>query len=148
MPLDPSERAALRLLNDHVDTQLSPAQFTFLMNKDTEKDAEMLESLEDALLVMEDALEVRGGPFLMGKDFTLADIHVLPFFLRLVITLKHYKGYDVPKDRFARLLEWYDLCSQRESVSTASKSVDEIIQVYNRFFEVDYAFGGLNKNKN
>ena len=148
MPLDPSDRAALRLLNDHVDTQLSPAQFTFLMNKDTEKDAEMVEALEQALFVLEESLKVRGGPFLMGKEFTLADVHVLPFFLRLVVTLKHYKGYEIPKERFDRLLQWYEICSQRESVSTASKSVDEIIQVYNRFFEVDYAFGGLNKNKN
>jgi glutathione S-transferase len=147
MPVSASDRAALRLLNDHVDTQLSPAQFTFLMNKDVEKDAEMLESLEKALDLLQDSLIVRGGPYLMGEDFTLADVHVLPFFLRLVVSLKHFKGYAVPKEKFSRLLEWFDLCSARESVKAAAKPDEQIIEVYKRFVEMDYAFGGLNNNK-
>lgn len=147
MPVIPSERAALRLLNDHVDTALSPAQFTFLMNKDTDKDIELIETLEKALDVLEEALVTRGGPYLMGETFSLADIHLLPFFLRLTITLKHYKGYELSEDKVPHLLAWFDLCSQRDSVRLAAKSKEIIIEVYNRFVEVDYAFGGLNKNK-
>lgn len=146
MPIIPSERAALRLLNDHVDNALFPAQFTFLMNKDTKKDSELIEQLETALGVLEKALVSSKGPYLMGETFSMADIHVLPFFLRLTISLKHFKGYEIPADRFSHLLAWYDLCSQRNSVMQAARSEDEIIKVYNRFVELDYAFGGLNKN--
>ena len=147
MPIDASERAALRLLNNLMDNTLLPAQFTFLMNKDEEKDFEMIVSLESALDVLQDSLIKRGGPYLMGGGFSLADIHVLPFFLRLIISLKHFKGYEVPKQKYSRLLEWFDLCSERESVQATAKSEEEIIKVYKMFVEKEYGFGGLNKNK-
>jgi glutathione S-transferase len=146
MPINSSQRAALRLLNDHVDNDLSPVQFTFLMNKETEKDKKLTEKLEMALDVLEQTLVSNGGPFLMGYEFSLADVHLLPFFLRLKITLKHYKDYDIPKERFARLLDWFELCSERQSVKETVKSKEQIIEVYNRFVEANYAFGGLNKN--
>lgn len=146
MPIGSSDRAALRLLNDHVDTDLFPAQFTFLMNKDSEKDKDMIQALERALKVLQDHLSIRGGPYLMGKEFSLADIHVLPFFLRLVVSLKHFKRYEIPKDQFSPLLRWFGLCSKRESVKAASKSEKQIIGVYQKFVDVEYKFGGLNKN--
>lgn len=147
MPVNPAERASLRLLNDHVDNTLSPAQFTLLMNKDEEKDKELIEKLEEALTFLEESLTKTGGPYLMGEDFSLADVHVLPFFLRLTITLDHYKGYKLQKEKFPNLLQWFDRCSGRESVKPSAKSREEIISVYDRFIKVDYAFGGLNKNK-
>jgi glutathione S-transferase len=147
MPVDPSDRAALRLLNDIVDTQMGTSMFTFLMNKDATKDPDFIESLENALTMLQESLVTRGGPYLMGGEFTLADVHVLPFFLRMVVSLNHFKSYEVPKEKFSRLLDWFDVCSERESVRAAGKSEEEIIKVYRRFVEVDYSFGGLNKNK-
>jgi len=91
-------------------------------------------------------LEQSGGPFLMGEHFTLSDVHMLPFMLRLVVSLKHFKGYEIPSDKFPRLLAWYDLCSQRESVIAASLTHEKIIELYTMFVEMDYKFGGLNKN--
>lgn len=147
MPVDASEKAAMRLLNDHVDTSLGPAQYTFLMNDDPEQDSVLRGKLEDALAELQSALISRGGPFLMGGEFTIADAHVLPFFLRLVVSLRHFKQYEIPTGRFSALLKWYDLCSKRESVVTASKSDEKIIEVYQKFVDMKYGFGGLNKNK-
>lgn len=147
MPVSPSEKAAMRLLNDIMDTQLGTTQYTFLMNDDKEKDTELMETLEKALDFFQEALIQRKGPFLMGEEFTLAEAHVLPFFLRLVVSLKHFKGYEIPPAKYSRLLEWYELCSQRESVKAAAKSEEKIIEVYGKFIEMKYGFGGLNKNK-
>jgi len=147
MPSDPIERAMIRLLNDHCDTVFTKTQFTFLMNKDKEKDLELVNAMEDALMMYEKQLEKSGGPFLMGKMFTLSDIHLFPFILRLIISLKHYKGYELPIDKFSKFLAWYDLCSQRESVKAAALTEEKIIEVYGMFINVDYAFGGLNQNK-
>lgn len=147
MPVSARKKAYMRLLNDHIDTVLGPAQYTFLMNDDKEKDAELEAALEGALDVLQDALVKSGGPFLMGKDFTLAEAHVLPFFLRLVVSLKHFKGYEIPSEKYGKLLEWYDLCSQRDSVQAAGKSEERIIEVYQMFVDMKYGFGGLNKNK-
>lgn len=146
-PVDAGEKAAMRLLNDHVDTCLGPAQYTFLMNSDPDKDVELQQKLHEALHFLQTALVARGGPYLMGKHFTLADAHVLPFFLRLIVSLKHFKGYEIPSDEFAVLLDWYSLCSERESVQAVAKSDTQIIEVYQRFVDMKYSFGGLNTNR-
>lgn len=147
MPADAISRAEVRLLNDHCDTVLTPAQFTFFMNKDKEKDGELSADLEKALLVYEEQLEKIGGPFLMGEHFTLADVHVLPFMLRLVVSLRQFKQYEIPVDKFPKLMKWYDLCSQRDSVQAASLTDEKIHELYSLFLDIDYSFGGLNKNK-
>jgi glutathione S-transferase len=148
MPVSAREKAFMRLLNDHMDTVLGPAQYTFLMNDDPEKDKPLLETLEGALDVLQEALEKRGGPYLMGKEFTLAEAHILPFFLRLVVSLKHFKNYELSPEKYGKLLDWYELCSQRESVQAAAKSDEKIIEVYQKFVDMKYGYGGLNKNQN
>ena len=50
-------------------------------------------------------------------------------------------------NNFPKLQQWFDLCSQRDSVKPTAKTREEIIKVYDGFIKVDYSFGGLNKNK-
>ena len=133
LPKSASGRAQLRLLNDQFDSKLGPAQFAFLMNKDPAKEDQLKQDLEQALTLMENRLEQVGGPYLMGGNFSLADVHVLPFFLRLVVSMKHFKGYELSKTKFPRLLEWFELCSTRESVRATEKTPQEIIDVYSKF---------------
>lgn len=147
MPSDAIERANIRLLNDHCDSSFTKTQFTFLMNKDESKDEDLRQEMENALMVYEEAIATSGGPYFMGEQFTLADVHLLPFYLRMVVSLRHFKNYEVPSDKFPRLLEWFELCSQRESVQAAAMTEDKIIEVYTMFVEMNYKFGGLNQNK-
>lgn len=147
MPSTPLLRARVRLLNDHYDSVVGPAQFTFLMNKDVEKDPDLIKAMEDSLNVYEQAIFTSGGPFLMGETFTLADVHLLPFFYRLVVSLSHYKGYRLDPQRYSRLLTWLDVSLQRETVRAATPSEERVVEVYKMFIGQDYAFGGLNKNK-
>jgi len=146
MPPDSILRARARLLNDNCDSVLGKAQFTFLMNKDAEKDAELAAEVEKALVVYEEALTRSAGPFLLGTEFTIADLHVLPFIQRLVITLQHWKNYEIPKGKFPKFLAWFDTCIERDSVKQSSMSKEKTLEVYKMFVESDYAFGGLNKN--
>ena len=81
-----------------------------------------------------------------SKEFSLADAHVLPFFLRMIVSLEHFKGYKLPTSRFGKLLEWYEKCRQRPSFQTTALSHDRIIELYQRFYDANYNFGGLNKN--
>jgi glutathione S-transferase len=149
MPTGASSRAALRLLNDRVDAELNPALYTFLTCRDPASEPRLVEDLERALGVLQQSIRDNGGgPYLMGDEFTLADIHVLPFFLRMTVSLRHFKQYELPPDKFADLLRWYELCLQRPSVKVGTvKSDDTIIEVYRRFVDQNYAFGGLNRNK-
>lgn len=153
MPASAKDRAKMRLLCDHFDNDVAPAQYTFFMNTEDEKDDELRGKLEDALDYLENALllaskESKGASsyYLMGADFTLADIHVLPFLLRLVVSLKHFKGYQLPEARFPLLLEWYARCQERPSFQTTGKTEEDIITIYQRFKDMSYKFGGLNRN--
>ncbi|KAL9188187.1 hypothetical protein ACHAXT_006565 [Thalassiosira profunda] len=147
MPSDPFLRAKIRLLCDHCDNVFAGTQFTYLMNKEDQRDEELCAEMENALAAYEEALAGSGGPYLLGEDFTLADVHVLPFLQRLKITLQHWKAYELPKDKFPKLLCWLDACLQRESVRESSMSEEKTIEVYTRFVGADYKFGGLNANK-
>jgi glutathione S-transferase len=146
-PTTASGKAQMRLLNDHIDSNIGTAQYTFLMNKDPERDAELQTKLEAALLVLENQIKGNGGPFVMGSEFTLADAHILPFFLRLTVSLRHFKDYSLPSDAFPMLCRWFEECSKRPSAQATWKSDETIIGVYSKFVSSDYAFGGLNKNK-
>ena len=147
LPMDPFVRARIRLLNDHCDNVFSKTQFTFLMNKDDSKDEEVGREMEEALQMYEDALLDSKGPYLLGEDFTIADLHLIPFIQRLVITLKQWKSYELPTDKFPKLVEWVQSCLERDSVKESSMTREKTIEVYSRFVEADYSFGGLNKNK-
>lgn len=146
MPTDPFVKAKIRLLNLHCDDVFTKTQFTFLMNKDAELDDGLRNEMENALAFFENSLVESKGPYLLGKEFTLADLHVFPFIQRLVVTLRYWKDYKLPDDKFSNLLAWFDLCSERDSVMQSSMTTDKIIEVYERFMSVDYKFGGLNKN--
>ena len=145
-PTDPFVRAKIRLLNLHCDNVFTKTQFTYLMNKDVEKDEELRNEMENALQCFEDSLVKSNGPYLMGKEFTLADLQVFPFIQRLVVTLEKWKDYKLPEDKFPYLLAWFNSCLRRDSVIQSSMTADKIIEVYERFVSVDYEFGGLNKN--
>jgi glutathione S-transferase len=94
MPKSAAEKARLRLLCDFFDLDVVPAQYTYFMNRNETQETELQQkqALEDKLSVLEMALEASGGPFLMGQQFTLADVHVLPFYMRMVASLDHFKG--------------------------------------------------------
>ena len=143
---DPLMRAKIRLWNDHCDTIYSKTQFTYLMNKDGTKDEELKNEMEDALQYYENILADSDGPYFLGEAFSIADLHLYPFIQRMTVTLKHWKGYELPSDRFPNLIRWFESCSERESVKLSSMSEEKIIEVYTKFVDVDYKFGGLNKN--
>ncbi|KAL3794756.1 hypothetical protein HJC23_012766 [Cyclotella cryptica] len=145
-PSDPLLRAKIRLWNDHCDNIFAKTQFTFLMNKDESNDASLRADMENALLMYEEILADCGGPYLLGDHFSLADIHLFPFIQRMTVTLKHWKGYELPGEKFPKLLSWFENCSKRESVKQSSMEENKIIEVYKRFVEADYKFGGLNTN--
>ena len=130
----------MALLNNHVDTQIGPASMFFIFSKEDSEDKDLEAEFEKALLPLEEVLQ-SGGPYMMGNDFTLADVHFLPFYLRLRVTLKHFKGYDLTRNKkFPELEQWFLLCSEKESVKAAAKSPEEIIEVYEMLMKSNSAW--------
>ncbi|KAL7536678.1 hypothetical protein ACHAXR_007329 [Thalassiosira sp. AJA248-18] len=129
MPNDPFTRATMRLLNDHCDI-FAKSKFTFLLNKDVSKDYALSKEMELAVATYEDVLVKSKGPYLLGGEFTLADVHAFPFVQRLVFTLKHWKNFELASDKFPNVLLWLGSCSERESVKKTSISKEETIEAY------------------
>lgn len=119
MPTDPIQRADIRLLNDSCD-EFGKRAFEVILNKDEEKTAEVIKRMEDVLTTYEQQLDKSGGPFLMGKTFTLADAHLYPFFVRLFAPLKEFKSYQPPVGKFPRVLDYCKACADRDSFKVSS----------------------------
>ena len=49
----------------------------------------------------------RDGPYFLGKQFSAVDCTLLPWFIRLYV-LKHYRGFEMPKECRC-LVAWYVL---------------------------------------
>lgn len=142
-------KARMRLLCHHFGTVVAPAQYTFFMNhqRDEASSRALQTRLEESLDVFEKQLQSSGGPFLMGEKISLVDVHVAPFFLRMmVVSLEHYQNYVLSADRFPLLLDWFETCQTRPSAQATALSKQAIIDVYGMFRRVDYKFGGLNRN--
>ena len=139
---DAALAARVRMWNEHLDTQLAPAHFTLLMNKDDATEADKAAALERALSYYEERL---AGPFLCGDDFTLADAAALPFFERLVFSLRHFKRLE-PLKRHPRTAAWLEAAMARPSFRATARPEDKLIALYERFLAVDYSFGGMNRN--
>lgn len=141
MPEDAAGCAHVKLWNHHLNNKLSPAHFTFLMNKNETADAELQKALEDALQYYEDNLQ---GPYLAG-NFSLADISALPFFERLVFSCRKFKTYEIPK-RMVKLQKWLETAMAHESFLVTKRPEHKLEEVYKMFLSMNYKFGGLNRN--
>lgn len=64
---------------------------------------ECSEILSSELLWLESEA-VPEGPYFSGKQFSAVDCALLPWFIRLYI-LKHYRGFEMPKD-CKKLVAW------------------------------------------
>jgi len=150
MPADPVARARIRLWTEHLDTQLAPAHFTLLMNKDESSAESKRRALHDALQVYEAALSSSSGgdggdgPYLCGAHFTLADVSALPFFERMLFSLRKFSEMD-PLAAFPHTASWWELASSQPSFVVTKRDEAALEQLYKKFLAVDYSFGGLAK---
>mmetsp|Transcript_25218 Transcript_25218/g.53313 ORF Transcript_25218/g.53313 Transcript_25218/m.53313 type:complete len:191 (-) Transcript_25218:704-1276(-) len=59
------------------------------------------------------------GPYLLGKQFTLADIYIFPIVERIVVVLSTYRSFWIPP-ALTHLITWYDTVSDRPAVRAAT----------------------------
>ena len=109
LPLDPSERAAARLVVFRFD-DLGDPYYAFRRN---EPGAEA--ALADVLHHLDGFLAAT--PFLTGRSFGLADIAYLPWILRLRDLL------GVSLDAHPVILRWLETCEARPSVASEVETV-------------------------
>jgi glutathione S-transferase len=63
-------------------------------------------------------LAKNGGPYLLGPQFTVADIALIPFIDRAIVLLGHYRNFEIPQDdTYGSFWEWVAEYRQRPSHS-------------------------------
>ncbi|KAJ7107336.1 glutathione S-transferase [Mycena epipterygia] len=120
LPNDPVLRAKARFFIDTVSTKFLPAYMGPLAR------GQSFEPLWDALDVVQDLLPV-DKPYVLGDDYTAADIAITPFLARLEVALRNDIGaykegegakaaeYFFSGERFKRLVKYYETIKARES---------------------------------
>lgn len=109
LPVDPSERAAARLVVFRFEDLGRPY---YALRRE---EAGAADRVEGALAGI-DAL-LRAAPFLTGRSFGLADVSYLPWLLRL----RDLMG--VSLDRHPAVVRWLETCSERPSVAAEVETV-------------------------
>jgi len=135
LPNDPYDVAKIRQAFK-VFSAIIPIMYGFLSNQEAEKDAEFAEKLTQGLGKFFGLFgRTSEGPYFLGKEFSLADLQVTPFFDRFRYSLKHYRGYSVlPSDdthswaKTARA--WWAAIEQRESFKKTSQPEEMYLNSY------------------
>jgi len=79
----------------------------------------------EIIRLFNEQLAKNGGPFLMGEQFTLVDIALLPFCERMNVLFSYYKNFEIPKtEEYSLFHEWMKRGFQRESfiITSADRS--------------------------
>ncbi|KAJ7677208.1 glutathione S-transferase [Mycena rosella] len=140
LPADPVQRAQARFFIDTVSTKFLPAYMGPLAR------GESFEPFWAALDSLQ-ALLPADKPFVVGDQYTAADIAITPFLARMEVSLKNdigaYKAgegtkaaeYFFESGRFARLVKYFDALKARESFK-ATFDADYIKEKYGARFAV------------
>jgi len=136
VPTDPYKAAKMRLGMKAWNTVVTDL-YGLLMNQDPEKDPVFAGKIHSGIeKFFKLATPLEEGPYFLGKEFSLADIHAIPFFDRFRHTLKAYRGFtllDHTKPWYPRALAWLSAIESRESFKKTTKSDSYYVSAYNSY---------------
>lgn len=152
------ERARCRLWIDHISSRIVPAFYRFLQHTPEKDDSYTIQDARDELLKQtkvftqqlleldaeREELGLAAGPWFLGEQFSLVDITLIPWALRLFL-IDHYKpgGVGIPEkgnggedeEVWGRWRTWYEKVQERDSVMCTMSERSKYIEVYQRYAE-------------
>lgn len=145
LPGDAYERARCRLWIDHINTRIVPAFYRFIQHTPEkqysieEARGEFLGQIKTLVKEMAD-----GGPWFLGETFSLVDVMVAPWAMRMFL-FDHYKpgGLGLPEVKgnseddqtWIRWGQWFDAIRERQSVKDTLSDREAYIICYKRYAE-------------
>ncbi|KAI1094165.1 hypothetical protein F5B19DRAFT_446159 [Rostrohypoxylon terebratum] len=105
-PTDPRLKANCRLWIDHINAKIVPAFFALARAQEFPKQAECREKLKGEIAALVQAADER-GPYFLGGDLCLVDIHFAPFVLRMSRILRELRNWGDPMPH-SRWQQWAD----------------------------------------
>ena len=136
MPKSAIQRAHARIWADFVTARVQKAYYTMLMDQDPEGQRTAKENFKKEVTTLSNAMApLSEGPYFFGKQFTLVDIALAPFWQRFLWVGQHYRGLHVDgEDATERMHAWWTAVSQRPSVQRTMVGKDRLIASYKQSF--------------
>ncbi|DBB03428.1 hypothetical protein WJX82_004221 [Trebouxia sp. C0006] len=109
----PVHKARERTIIDHFNSKFVPLFYRVLVRQDKGQQQEVAKEIQDQLHWLEQHVDSK-GPYFMGQEFSMVDVALLPWFIRIFI-LEHYRGFGLPKN-CQKLAAWSARAIKRQSV--------------------------------
>jgi glutathione S-transferase len=145
-PEDAYERARCRLWIDHIGSKIIPGFYRFIQHT-PDKPYSIEQARSDFLggiKTLVEEMDNGGGAWFLGGRFTMVDIMLAPWAMRLFL-IDHYKpgGVGIPAEGsggpdekvWARWRKWYGAIVERQSVKDTWSDDEYYIQAYKRYAE-------------
>jgi glutathione S-transferase len=121
MPLNAADRAKVRLWIDFANTRLFAATHQLMFATDEAVRRELTAEMVSAVRYLErEGMHVGRGPYLIGKEFSLADVVLYPWFEQ-ASTLEKFSEFKMPKDT-AGIRAWQKAVAERPAVISCARS--------------------------
>lgn len=122
LPRQPHERAQARTWVSFADSRLYAKTETLLHSFDPDVHVRIAAQLADELRFLEERgfdKPARNGPYLLGADFSLADLALYPWFEQVAV-LERHRGFRFPAE-CKHLRAWQEAVADREAVRAIGK---------------------------
>ncbi|KAF2702669.1 glutathione transferase omega-1 [Pleomassaria siparia CBS 279.74] len=142
LPADPYDRARTRIWADFVTSRIIPSFHRFLQHQGTdglaEKQTEFLGYIKEFTKEMDEQ-----GPYFLGAEFSLIDIIIAPWAVRLWV-FDHFKGgLGIPEkgkggddeSTWERWRTWLEAIEGRDSVKKTSSDRERFLPIYQKYAE-------------
>ncbi|KAI2783504.1 hypothetical protein F4815DRAFT_442373 [Daldinia loculata] len=130
-PTDPRLKANCRLWIDHINARIVPAFFALARATDFTKQSEYAERLRSEITALVQAANDR-GPYFLGEDLCLVDIHFAPFVLRMSRILRELRNWGDPVPG-TRWQQWTEALEQNPHVQATTSQKELYIETLDLF---------------
>ncbi len=134
MPLQPAARAKARLWIEFANARLFAPTHRLIFTEDDTLRRELVAAMIESVRVLDAAVTEQpgGGPYLLGDQFTLADIALYPWFEQAA-TLARFSAFRMPAD-CRGVAKWCEAIAQRPAVQSCARTDDWYTESYQRYF--------------
>jgi glutathione S-transferase len=128
LPSEPERRATARAWVSFADSRLYARTETLLHSFDPDLHLRIAAQLADDLRFLE-----KRGPYLLGGEFSLADLALYPWFEQVAV-LEQHRNFRFPTE-CTRVIAWQQAVANRAAARTVGKSPQFYLDGYRRLLE-------------
>lgn len=123
---------------DHFNSKFVPLFYRVLVRQDKDQQNEVAREIQDQLQWLEEHVD-SNGPYFLGKEFSVVDVALVPWFIRMFI-LEHYRGFGLPTNCH-NLAAWQQRAIKHEAVQSTMTGTresdasyhDQLLEHYSRY---------------